>query len=57
VMVLSGAHFPTDVAMGALAGTAVGTLVPLLHLRPSKRVRVDLVPGPTGRGLALVGRF
>jgi membrane-associated phospholipid phosphatase len=56
-MVLSGAHFPTDVAMGAVAGTAVGTVVPLLHLRPWKRVRLGLVPGPGGRGLALHGRF
>jgi membrane-associated phospholipid phosphatase len=55
VMVLSGAHFPTDVAMGALAGTAVGVGIPLLHLRPSKRVR--LVPAMGGRGLALAGRF
>jgi len=57
VMVLSGAHFPTDVAMGAVAGTTVGVGVPLLHLRPSKRVRLGLLPGPGGRGLALYGRF
>jgi hypothetical protein len=56
VMVLSGAHFPTDVAMGALAGTVVGVGIPLLHLRSPKRLRLDLLPGP-GHGLALQGRF
>jgi hypothetical protein len=56
-MVLAGAHFPTDVAMGALAGTAVGVTIPLLHLRSSQRLGLDLVPSPAGRGLALQGRF
>jgi membrane-associated phospholipid phosphatase len=56
-MILSGAHFPTDVAMGAMAGTTIGVVVPLLHLRRSKRLGLDLVSGPGGRGLALRGRF
>ncbi|MBI4500967.1 MAG: phosphatase PAP2 family protein [Gemmatimonadetes bacterium] len=40
-LVVSGKHFPTDVAAGALAGTAVGIVVPLLHLR-APRPRTDL---------------
>jgi membrane-associated phospholipid phosphatase len=31
--VAAGRHFYTDVAVGAVAGTAVGALVPLAHLR------------------------
>jgi membrane-associated phospholipid phosphatase len=56
-MVLAGAHFPTDVAMGAAAGTVVGVTVPLLHMRTPRPLRLTLVPGPEGRGLALRGRF
>jgi AAA family ATP:ADP antiporter len=31
--VRSGEHFPTDVIMGAMAGAAIGVLVPRFHLR------------------------
>jgi membrane-associated phospholipid phosphatase len=31
--VAAGRHFYTDVAVGALAGAVVGTLVPLAHRR------------------------
>jgi membrane-associated phospholipid phosphatase len=57
VMVLGGAHFPTDVAMGALAGSAIGIAIPLLHRRGPKRPGLALLPGPEGRGLAVQGRF
>lgn len=59
--VAAGAHFPTDVVVGALYGTAVGVLVPAVHYR-----RLDIIPAfaSDGRGgargvpgLALVGRF
>jgi membrane-associated phospholipid phosphatase len=55
-MVLSGAHFPTDVMMGALSGAVVGVGIPLLHLRAAKRSQLRLTNGP-GAGLALAGRF
>jgi membrane-associated phospholipid phosphatase len=57
-MVLTGAHFPTDVMMGALAGTAVGILVPFLHLRAPRELRFAVLPGPRGLpGLSVMGRF
>jgi membrane-associated phospholipid phosphatase len=54
-LVLSGGHFPTDVIVGAAAGTLVGTVVPWLHLRPERRL--GLLPwGVTrGGGLAIHG--
>ncbi len=51
--VLAGRHFPTDVAVGAAAGTAVGLAVPWLHAR---RGGPTIAPGP-GAGLSLRGRF
>ncbi|HEY6100096.1 MAG TPA: phosphatase PAP2 family protein [Anaeromyxobacter sp.] len=41
--VAAGRHFPSDVAMGALAGFGVGTVVPLLHAR-----RLSVLPAPGG---------
>jgi hypothetical protein len=49
--VLAGKHFPTDVIVGAVAGSAVGLTVPFLHRR--REVSVGLFPG----GLALLGSF
>src|SRR6185436_7588171 len=34
--ILAGSHFPTDVMAGALAGTSVGILVPMLHAGPTR---------------------
>lgn len=49
--VRSGAHFPTDVIAGALAGTAVGALVVHLHRADSLRERpVWIGAMPTGDG-------
>jgi membrane-associated phospholipid phosphatase len=57
-MVLGGAHFPTDVMMGAAAGSAVGILVPFLHLRAPRELRFAVLPGPGGLpGLSVMGRF
>ena len=53
--VAGGHHFPSDVIVGAAVGLAVGTAVPLLHLRRDPDRPVRLVPW--GRGVALVGRF
>jgi membrane-associated phospholipid phosphatase len=57
--VLAGRHFPTDVAVGAAAGFAVGTIVPWLHVRhpPGERGARTLRVVPAGRGLALSGSW
>lgn len=52
--VASGHHFPTDVGVAALAGTAIGITVPSLHLRRSEGVAI--VPVGTN-GLGLAGSF
>ena len=44
--VLSGRAFYTDVIAGAVAGVAVGTLVPWLHLRTG--ITSAVVPTPHG---------
>jgi membrane-associated phospholipid phosphatase len=49
--ILAGKHFPTDVLVGALVGSAVGFTVPMLHRRESLSLAV--APG----GVALVGAF
>jgi hypothetical protein len=55
-LILSGSHFPSDNAVGALAGVAVGTLIPLLHARPlGKPGGFTLVP--SGHGIAITGSF
>jgi membrane-associated phospholipid phosphatase len=50
--VASGHHFPSDVTVAAVVGTATGITVPLLHLRKDMG-RVTVVPTPGG--IALVG--
>ena len=50
--VAAGAHFPSDVVVGALVGTSLGLAVPLLHRR---RWPVALTAAPGG--LALAGNF
>jgi membrane-associated phospholipid phosphatase len=50
--VAAGRHFPTDVLVGAGAGTAVGIAVPALHAAAPP---VALVP--SGRGVALAFRL
>lgn len=53
--VASGHHFPTDVTVAAVAGSAVGITIPWLHLRRG-RSRVTLT-GMAGHGLGLAGEF
>jgi membrane-associated phospholipid phosphatase len=53
--VASGHHFPTDVAVAAVAGTAVGFAVPWLHFRSGKTY-AQIAPVGTN-GLGLVGAF
>jgi membrane-associated phospholipid phosphatase len=54
--VVSGHHFPTDVATAAVAGTAIGIAIPWAHARRS-RGAISFAPAPSGQGLALVGVF
>jgi len=53
--VASGHHFPTDVAVAAVAGTAVGFAIPWLHFR-SGNTYAQIAPVGTN-GLGLVGAF
>jgi membrane-associated phospholipid phosphatase len=54
--VASGHHFPTDVAVAALAGITTGITVPWLHARNRPR-SLAIVPGLSGQGLSLVGNL
>lgn len=42
--VAAGRHFPSDVIVGALAGTAVGVFVPFFHQKPDSRVLFTAAP-------------
>jgi undecaprenyl-diphosphatase len=57
--VRSGAHFPTDVVAGAMAGLAVGVLVPHLHrhLAEAPTVVLGTAPVPGGSTLTVSGVF
>jgi membrane-associated phospholipid phosphatase len=56
--VRAGAHFPTDVIAGAIAGTGVGILVPHWHRRsPWHAAWLALSPIPHGMGASLEGFF
>jgi membrane-associated phospholipid phosphatase len=58
--VYSGDHFPTDVIAGAVAGSAIGLLVPALHRRKGNRATaVRLIASTTQQQtiISIVGRF
>jgi membrane-associated phospholipid phosphatase len=57
--VRAGAHFPTDVIAGSLAGACVGVLVPHLHRHEADApsIWIGLKPGNQGGTLGLTGRF
>lgn len=51
--VRAGAHFPTDVIAGAIAGAGIGVVVPHLHRSEDikqRRVWVGFAPAPQGDG-------
>jgi membrane-associated phospholipid phosphatase len=53
--VLAGYHFYSDVIVGAAAGLAVGTIVPVIHLRSRLRLSTFRPEGGEGIGIALGG--
>lgn len=57
--VRAGDHFPTDVIAGAMAGAAVGVLVPHLHRHSSEAppVWIGAAPSPGGGSVSLGGFF
>jgi undecaprenyl-diphosphatase len=57
--VRAGAHFPTDVMAGSLAGAATGVLVPHLHRHAQEAppVWIGVSPLPGGASLELTGWF
>ncbi len=60
--VRAGAHFPTDVIAGSIAGAGVGVLIPHLHRTAGieqRRVWMAFSPAERGQGgsLALSGSF
>ena len=50
--VLSGKHFPSDVLTGAVVGSGIGLLVPLLHARDAS-TQLTFLTGPGGATLQL----
>lgn len=57
--VLSGEHFVTDVLTGAIVGTAIGVLVPVLHRRPDtdNKLRISLGASSNAAWGTLGGHF
>ena len=51
--VASGRHFYSDVAVGAVAGTAIGIAIPLLHKR-NKQSKISIAPRVTPDSAQLV---
>jgi len=54
--VAAGAHFPSDVIVGGLAGAAIGTIVPWLHLR-SPATNLAVAPTEGGALVAISGQL
>jgi len=57
--VRAGAHFPTDVIAGSIAGSAVGILVPHLHRHSEEAppVWIGVAPSPRGGAVSLSVAF
>jgi membrane-associated phospholipid phosphatase len=43
--VAAGVHFPTDVLVGAVVGSAIGYLIPELHKRKTEKLSLTIFPG------------
>jgi membrane-associated phospholipid phosphatase len=58
--VRAGAHFPTDVIAGAIAGAGIGVIVAHIHRSEDvkqRRIWVGYAPAPSGGGVQLGGMF
>ena len=51
--IFAGKHFPSDVLVGAAAGTAIGWLVPWLHLKNDSRTRLHVTFAPNALGVTM----
>lgn len=51
--VTSGAHFVSDVVVGAAVGTTLGYVIPYIHRKRSTSLSLSPVIGPDFRGIAL----
>lgn len=51
--IFAGKHFPSDVLVGAAAGTAIGWLIPWLHLRNTPRTQLNVTLTPKAFGVTL----
>ncbi|MGB2867305.1 MAG: phosphatase PAP2 family protein [Bacteroidota bacterium] len=49
----SGEHFPTDILVGAIVGSAIGYLIPALHKAENKQVELTPVPYGPHTGIIL----
>jgi membrane-associated phospholipid phosphatase len=55
--VTSGAHFPTDVIVGAAIGSGIGYFIPFIHRIHNDNLTVHPLFSPTGTGIGLAYRF
>ena len=55
--IAAGRHFPSDIAVGALAGVVVGWGIPALHKRVGLDLSLASTPDGTGAVVALGGRL
>ncbi|MDD8017468.1 MAG: phosphatase PAP2 family protein [Bacteroidota bacterium] len=55
--VTSGAHYPTDVLVGAAIGTGIGYIIPYLHRNISSPVSVNPIISPQHKGISFSLRF
>ncbi len=55
--VTSGAHFPTDVVVGAAVGSGIGYIIPYIHRRKIDALSFAPKISPNGNGITLTLRF
>lgn len=55
--VTSGAHFPSDVVVGAVVGSSIGYLIPYLHRNKSNEVTLTPLLTPQNKGITVSLRF
>jgi membrane-associated phospholipid phosphatase len=55
--VTSGAHFPTDVIVGAAIGSGIGYLIPYIHRNRTDDLSFSPLVTPSGKGVMISLRF